>query len=145
MDQSKIILYVVIVLLMVLGISFLIEAYKKFIRKDKAKKWEIRLVALILTIGIVVILNVIHIFQPVLQLLGAPLWADWIFYTIILYILQLQADMKIAKKLFKMLIKNILVKAGLTSDQANELIEKSSNGLNIKDLLSNISNKSTKS
>ena len=123
-------IYAAFVFLEIFGIAALMEVYKKTIRKGKAKKIEIYIVAEVLVALSVLILKVLNIFQPILGLIGAPLWADYILYNIGIYIFQMQADMKIIKKLIKSCASEFLKSKGFTTEQINDIfeaIEKKSN------------------
>lgn len=123
-------IYATFVFLEIFGIAALMEVYKKTIRKDKAKKIEICIVAEVLVALSVLILKVLNIFQPILGLIGAPLWADYILYNIGIYFFQMQADMKIIKKLIKSCASEFLKSKGFTTEQIDDIfeaIEKKSN------------------
>ena len=130
MSKIQVMIYAAFVFLEIFGIAALMEVYKKTIRKDKAKKVEIYIVAEVLVALSVLILKVLNIFQPILGLIGAPLWADYILYNIGIYIFQMQADMKIIKKLIKSCASEFLKSKGFTTEQINDIfeaIEKKSN------------------
>lgn len=88
-------------------IGLVMETYKKIIRKDKAKIWEIRLIALLLSsiLGAVVfkIVPINIIFK---EALNTPFLI--IPYSILIYILQLPASMKFWKPIIKDLIQRKL-------------------------------------
>ena len=130
MSKIQVMIYAAFVFLEIFGIAALMEVYKKTIRKDKAKKVEIYIVAEILTVLCIVILKALNIFKPILGLIGAPLWADYILYNIGIYFFQMQADMKIIKKLIKSCASEFLKSKGFTTEQINDIfeaIEKKSN------------------
>ena len=130
MSKIQVMIYAAFVFLEIFGIAALMEVYKKTIRKGKAKKIEIYIVAEVLVALSVLILKVLNIFQPILGLIGAPLWADYILYNIGIYIFQMQADMKIIKKLIKSCASEFLKSKGFTTEQINDIfeaIEKKSN------------------
>lgn len=121
MSTIKVMIYIVMNCLLIFSVSFLMEFYKKRIRKDRAKGWENKLLGFFLSCVCVGILVGINIFQPVLGLLGAPLWADITLYLIVFYILQLQVDMKVVKTLFRAFTVSLLQKAGLDKEQAEQV------------------------
>ena len=130
MSKIQVMIYAAFVFLEIFGIAALMEVYKKTIRKGKAKKIEIYIVAEVLVALSVLILKVLNIFQPILGLIGAPLWADYILYNIGIYIFQMQADMKIIKKLIKSCASEFLKSKGFTAEQIDDIfeaIEKKSN------------------
>lgn len=122
MTKTQLIIYIMFLLLDILGVATVIEFYKKALRKDKARTWEIRIIAFILSVVNIALLPLMNLFQPVLGLLGAPLWADYTFYTLIFFTLQLQADMKLIKKVFANMFKNWLKKASLTEEQIEDIL-----------------------
>lgn len=122
MTKLQLFIYIAFLLLDVLGVATIVEFYKKGIRKDKANIWEIRAVALILTIINIAVLPLMNLFHPVLGLIGAPLWADFALYTILFFVLQMQADMKLIKKAFASIVKEKLKKAGLTDEQIENIL-----------------------
>lgn len=121
MSKIQVMIYATFIFLEIFGISSLMEIYKKMIRKDKAKKFEIYLIAEVLSTLAVAILVILNIFKPILGLIGAPLWADYIFYNIIIYIFQLQADMKIIKKLIRSCTSEFLKSKGFTNEQVEDI------------------------
>ena len=129
MSKAQAMIYAAFVFLEIFGVAALMEVYKKTIRKDKAKKVEIYIVAEILTVLCIVILKALNIFKPILGLIGAPLWADYILYNIGIYFFQMQADMKIIKKLIKSCASEFLKSKGFTTEQIDNIfgiIEKKS-------------------
>lgn len=121
MSKIQVMIYAAFILLEIFGISSLMEIYKKMIRKGNAKKFEIYIIAEVLSALAVTILVVLNIFKPILGLIGAPLWADYIFYNIIIYVFQLQADMKIIKKLIKSCASEFLKSKGFTNEQVEDI------------------------
>lgn len=122
MTKIQAMIYAVFLCLEVIGIAALIELYKKQIRKDKAKKLEIYVIAEVLSALAVVILAVLNIFKPILGLIGAPIWADYILYNVGIFALQMIADMKMIKKLAKSCAKSLLLSYGLTEQQIADLL-----------------------
>ena len=122
MSTIQIAIYVILLCLEIMGISIFIEWYKKCLRKDKFKKWEVYIIAAVLSFLAVMALVGIHVFKPILGLIGAPLWADIIAYTILVYLLQMQTDMKVVKKLIDSFLPTLLKKSGLSDDQIKEIL-----------------------
>lgn len=122
MTKTQLFIYIMFLLLDVLGVATLIEIYKKGLRKDKAGVWEIRAVALVLSVVDIAILPLMNLFYPVLGLLGAPAWTDFALYTILFFVLQRQADMKLIKKVFASMFKSWLKKANLTDEQITDIL-----------------------
>lgn len=116
-------IYIAFLLLELLGISTLVEIYKKLIRKDKTGVWENRIVSFILSTGAVFFLDYIHIFLPMLGQLGAPAWVDHVAYIVVFYILQLFIDMKIVKKIIKAMAYRYLKRAGFSDEQICKILQ----------------------
>lgn len=122
MTKTQLFIYIMFLLLDVLGVATIVEFYKKGLRKDNAGIWEIRAVALALSVIDIALLPLMNLFQPVLGLIGAPLWADFALYTILFFVLQMQADMKLIKKAFASMFREKLKKAGLTDEQIENIL-----------------------
>lgn len=122
MSKVQVMIYTAFLCLEVLGIAALMEVYKKQIRKDRARAWEIWIVAEALSALAVGVLAILGIFKPILGLIGAPIWADYIIYNIGIFVLQMTADMKLIKKLVKSCAKNLLTSYGLTEQQITDLL-----------------------
>lgn len=93
-----------IILLAVSGfLGLVMELYKKTLRKDKAKEWEIRGVALLLSafFGFVLYKVIDPSFLP-----DGVYFTPWIIVvlTVLVYILQLPACMKVWKPIVKDII-----------------------------------------
>ena len=71
----------------------------------------------------VMILIGINVFKPILGLIGAPLWVDIIAYTVAMFVLQMQTDMKIVKKLIDSFLPALLKKSGLDDNQIKEILK----------------------
>lgn len=123
MNKVQIMIYVIFLFLEVIGIASTMEIYKKQIRKNKAKPTEIYIAAEILSALGVYILNALNIFKPILGMIGAPLWGDYILYNILIYIFQMQADMKIIKKVIRSCTTTFLSSYGFSSDQIQDIFE----------------------
>lgn len=122
MTKTQLLIYVMFLLLDALGVATIIEFYKKNLRKDKAGIWEIRAIALVLSVLNIALLPLLNLFQPVLGLLGAPVWADYILYTVLFFVVQMQADMKLIKKVFASMFRDKLKKAGFTDEQIENIL-----------------------
>ena len=95
---------ILIILLALSGfLGLLMELYKKTLRRDKAKEWEIRGVALLLSafLGFVLYKVTAPAFLP-----DGVYFTPWItvVFTILIYILQLPACMKVWKPIVKDII-----------------------------------------
>lgn len=101
---AQIALTLVMLCLISFGISTLMEIYKKKIRKDKASVWEIRAVSLGLSAVATLLVVVTGLFQPIITLVfpSATVWLDYILYCVIIWVLQLQEDLKILKMLMRL-------------------------------------------
>ena len=124
MSKIQVLIYALFLSLEIFGTATLVEIYKKRIRKDKSKKWENRLVAGVLSSLDVLILILLHIFKPILGLIGAPLWADHTLYLVGFFILQKTADMQIIKKLIRSCVKSILSTYGFSNEQIELILYK---------------------
>ena len=103
MNVLRIVLQLVLIALGIYGISTLMEFYKKNIRKDKAKVWEIRLVSAALSILTAVAYKVTGLFTPVITAIFTNLtpWIDVALYAVVIFVGQLEADMKTVKAIVK--------------------------------------------
>ena len=122
MTTVQIAIYVILLCLEIMGISIFMEWYKKQLRKDNFKKWEVYIIAFFLSFASVMALIGINVFKPILGLIGAPLWVDIIIYTLIIFILQLQTDMKIVKKFIESFLPILLKKSGLDDNQVKDIL-----------------------
>ena len=130
MDKLQIVIYFLLIGFLIFGISFLIEFYKKKIRKDKITHNEVHIVSFILSSLAIVALDRLHVFIPFIHYYfpEAPLWLDYVVGIAIIYILQYQADMKILKNLIKMAALNIISKYGIVLNKEDlDKILKNSN------------------
>ena len=123
MTTVQIAIYVILLCLEVMGISMFMEWYKKCFRKDDFKKWEIYFIAVVLSFIAVMLLIGINVFKPVLGLIGAPLWVDIIAYTICIFLLQMQTNMKIVKKIIDSFLPTLLKRSGLSDAQVKEILD----------------------
>ena len=123
MTTVQIAIYVILLCLEVMGISMFMEWYKKCFRKDNFKKWEIYSIAVVLSFVAVVLLIGINVFKPVLGLIGAPLWVDIVAYTACIFLLQMQTDMKIVKKIIDSFLPTLLKRSGLSDEQVKEILD----------------------
>lgn len=95
--------YVVVGLLAVLGVSMLVEFYKKYIRKGESGVWENRIVAAVLSIGAAVLICL----TGLAYLFFGNMIANIAVYSVAIFLLQLFVDMKIIKALLEAAIKFI--------------------------------------
>ena len=123
MTTVQIAIYVILLCLEVMGISMFMEWYKKCLRKDNFKKWEIYFIAVVLSFIAVMLLIGINVFKPVLGLIGAPLWVDIVAYTACIFLLQMQTDMKIVKKIIDSFLLTLLKKSDLSDAQVKEILD----------------------
>ena len=121
MSKVQVMIYTAFIFLEIMSISSIMEIYKKMIRKDRAKKFEIYIIAEVLSAFAIAILVLLGIFKPILGLIGAPLWSDYVFYNILIFIFQMQADMKIIKKLIKSCASELLKAYGFTAQQIEDV------------------------
>ena len=114
-------IYVLLICGIICGLAAIMETYKKVIRKDKSKKWENLIVGLALSSASVALLIFSDVLVPVLGIIGAPLWADHLMYTLGIFLLQLNVNMKLVKKIVKVIVTNLLKRANLTDEQINDI------------------------
>ena len=81
-------------------IGLVMEAYKKVVRKDSAGLWEIRAVALVLSTASGLVMTFVVDAGALSPMLVDSLWLA-VPYTIVVYLLQLPACMKVWKPLLK--------------------------------------------
>jgi len=103
MNVVRILLQVLIIAFEVFGISALMEFYKKNIRKDHAKVWEIRVIAGVLSCLAAVACKVTGLFTPIITAIFTNLtpWIDVVLYAVVIFFLQLEADLKTLKAIVK--------------------------------------------
>ena len=123
MTTVQIAIYVILLCLEIMSISMFMEWYKKCFRKDNFKKWEIYSIAVVLSFVAVILLIGINVFKPVLGLIGAPLWVDIIAYTACIFLLQMQTNMKIVKKIIDSFLPTLLKRSGLSDEQVKEILD----------------------
>ena len=105
---SAIFTQIVIVCLVSFGIGTLMEWYKKNVRKDQAGVWEIRGIALVASLAVGALLTFTGIAYPVFATLFksmSPVLAkilNTVLYGVVIFVLQLQSDMKLIKSILKM-------------------------------------------
>lgn len=125
MQPFKVLIYIIFIALESFVVSFLMEYYKKFIRKDKATKWENRVLGIIMTILSILFLKGCGMFYPLLNsLFNAKLWLDYLIHIVVFYVVQLKTDMLFMKKAVRMLITQWLKNnAQLTEEQSKVLMQ----------------------
>ena len=123
MTSTQLFIYLAFIALEILGVSTAVEYYKKGIRKDKAGVFEIKSIAFFLSVIAIGLLVVLNIFQPLIQIIGAPFWADFLLYVFLFYTVQRVADMKLIKKAFKSMVRPLLQRAGLNEEQIDLILK----------------------
>ena len=110
MNIVRIVLQLVLIALSVFGISALVEFYKKNIRRDQAKVWEIRLVSGALSVIAAVGFKVTGLFTPIITAIFTELtpWIDVALYAVVIFFLQLEADMKTLKAIVRFSTSTVL-------------------------------------
>ena len=110
MNVTRIIIQVLMVVLGSFGIGTLMEFYKKKIRKDEAKVWEIRLISVVLSCAAAVGFKITGLFTPVLTAIWPNLtvWVDVALYAVVIFVCQLEADMKTVKAIVKIATQAVL-------------------------------------
>lgn len=120
--------FVVVGLLAILGVSALVEFYKKVIRKDEAGVWEIRIVALVVSAAVSALMC--------LNGLAFPIFGNNILnivvYALVIFLIQLFLDMKLIKKILANVLDYIdidkfvgvvLGKLGITMDKVRKVLD----------------------
>ena len=120
--------FVVVGLLSVLGVSALVEFYKKTIRKGEAGVWETRIVAAVLSIGVAILICLKGLaFLPLENMI-----LNIAIYAVVIFVLQLFLDMKLIKKIIASALEYIdidklagiiLGKFGITMDKIRKILD----------------------
>lgn len=121
MTATQISVYTLLMCGIVCGIAATMETYKKVLRDGKSKKWENLIIGMLFSCFSVFLLAISKVLVPILGILGAPLWADYVLYVLGIFILQLNVNMKIVKKIVKTIVSNLLKKANFTEEQINDI------------------------
>jgi Flp pilus assembly protein TadB len=108
----------IVLVLVIWGLSHLMEQYKKVLRKGKSGKKENIAVALVLSVLFVAIL---YILKLLLLPVGVYVWLMLIAYTAVIYYVQAKVDMKYVKKLGKVAIEEKLKELGITPEQLKQM------------------------
>ncbi len=116
---------IVMVGLGVFGIASLMEWYKKNIRKDQAKVWEIRLVSAALSIVAAIGYKVTGLFTPVITYFftQVTVLVDVALYAVVIWLLQLQADMGILKAIVKVATNRLPTGEAILTDEMKRRIK----------------------
>lgn len=118
MNVSTIVFQVVMLALSSLGIAAVMEWYKKTVRGDKAKVFEIRIIAVLLSAIAGTVMNLSGMISPVIGYFwpaGMP-WADMLFNAVVVFLLQLYGDMDLIKKIIGVAVTTALDKNALFSE-----------------------------
>lgn len=120
--------FVVVGLLSVLGVSALVEFYKKTIRKGQASSLEVKLVAAVVSIGVAALICLKGLaFLPVENMI-----LNIAIYAVVIFVLQLFLDMKLIKKIIASALEYIdidklagiiLGKFGITMDKIRSILD----------------------
>lgn len=121
MSTIRIVLQVVMLAMSSLGIATLMEWYKKKIRKDQAKIWEIRTIAGVVSAGVAVLFKVCGVFTPIISYFwpSVIVWVDVLLYAVVIYLFQLYGDMDMVKHVIR-----IAADAAFESDALSGEIER---------------------
>lgn len=125
MTTAKWLVYIIFMFCGALLVSFFMEIYKKSIRKNKYHKVECWVIGGVLSVLFVAFLKFCGMFYPMLNtMFGAKLWLDYGIHIILFYVIQLNADLHIVKKVVTSLVKQWLKSnAGLNDDQIELLLQ----------------------
>lgn len=124
MDTAHWLVYLILLVIEVFGVSFLMEVYKKGIRKNKSKAWENKVVGALLSMLCVALLHFSGMIYPLFHtMFKAKLWLDYLLYVILFFIAQWKADMVVVKKAIKSLVTQwVKDNAKLTDAQISEIL-----------------------
>ena len=120
--------FIVIGFLAVLGVSALVEFYKKTIRKGQAGAWETRAVAFVLS----AVASVLMCLNGLAYLFFDNIFVNIAVYAIAIFIIQLFLDMNLIKKIIASaleyididkLVGIILGKLGITVDKIRKILD----------------------
>lgn len=114
-------IYVGVLLGLTFLISYIMEIFKKVKQKKTYSKYINYLAGFILSALATFILNLIQVFKPILGIIGAPLWADYILYTLLFYFAQFEVSMRLIKAITQRFIKNFLKDKGFTDEEIKKL------------------------
>ena len=124
MNIVRIVLQLVLIALSVFGISTLMEFYKKNIRKDKAGVWEIRLISGAISILAAVGFKITGLFTPIITAIFTNLtpWIDVALYAVVIFFLQLEADMKTLKAIVRFSTNAVLTEKGAVVEEIKKFM-----------------------
>ena len=110
MNVTRIVIQLLMVVLGSFGIGTLVEFYKKKIRKDKAGVWEVRAIAAVLSCLAAIGFKITGLFTPVITAIFTNLtvWVDVALYAVVIFVCQLEADMKTVKAIVKIATQAVL-------------------------------------
>lgn len=120
--------FIIICLLSVLGVSALVEFYKKTIRKDQAKTWENWVVGAVLSVGFAALIC----FKGLAYTLFSNPILNVAVYAAVIFLLQMFIDMKFIKKILasalehadvEKLIPAILDKIGVSLEKVQSILK----------------------
>jgi len=137
MTVVRVLLQVILLGLASLGISTLMEWYKKTVRKDQAGVWEIRIVAGVASCVAAVLFKVCGVFTPVISAIWPAVtpWLDVVLYAVVIYLFQLYGDMQIVKNVIKYVTDRLLDKNKLPEEIKNMIQEfESTTGFDVKEI-----------
>lgn len=125
MSTTKVLIYIIFIFCGALLVSFLMEIYKKSIRKNNYHKAECWVFGGVLTVLFVAFLKFCGMFYPMLNnMFGAKLWLDYGMHLVVFYIIQLNVDMHLAKRIIRSLVMQWLKSnAGLKDEQIELLLQ----------------------
>lgn len=126
MDAKHWLVYILFILSEAFVVSFLMEMYKKKVRKDNFKVWEVRLLGLLLSAACVMLLHFSDLIYPLFRsMFGSDLWLDYLIYLVLFYFLQMNVDLRILKGVIKSLVLQWLRSTtGLSEDTLEEILDK---------------------
>lgn len=125
MDTQHWIIYILFISIDLFFVSFFLEIYKKKIRKDNFKVWEVKILGLIFSVLSVWMMVVSHLMYPLFYVtFRSELWLDYAVYIALFYLVQEKVDMKIMKKLIKSLaIQWLRTSTGLDKERVEEILD----------------------
>lgn len=125
MNSSLWLVYIIFLVLEIFATAFLMEVYKKNIRKNKSNPWENWLMGGIMSLVCVALLHFSGMMYPLFnKLFNAKLWLDYMLYILLFFIGQWKADMVVIKRVVKSLLTRwIKDNAKLNDSQVEEVLK----------------------
>lgn len=124
MNVTRIVIQLLMVVLGSFGIGTLMEFYKKKIRKDQVKVWEVRVIAGVLSCLAAIGFKITGLFTPIITAIFTELtvWVDVALYAVVIFVCQLQADMKTVKAIVRLATQSFLNDKAVVVEELRQFI-----------------------